>query len=309
MYWPQNGELYWQQLVTFIHEPIPINAEQKVFRQYLKKFDSEFYKLLNLAKFETKHKLLLLGDLIGDRGPNDWFILLLLKTLKKNKVKFTINFSNHDYETYLWTVFNHFADDKLTGVINDTQRCSLLNFYECHQRATKTLKQRMHNVYLNSYLKRVRLFAFNYNRHTNTVTIATHAPGSLSLIKDIAGQFNINDPDCSTPHKLMRLLSKLNKLIRKNMLYNADYFIKKLCPPADTVNNEIHYLPIVRTIWGRHLELQNGRHQQQIDYKIKWICGHMGAPIDSEFVTNLDTSNLGKGDETSGQLCFSIDWC
>ena len=88
-----------------------------------------------------------------------------------------------------------------------------------------------------------------------------------------------------------------------------DYFIKKLCPPADTVNNEIHYLPIVRTIWGRHLELQNGRHQQQIDYKIKWICGHMGAPIDSEFVTNLDTSNLGKGDETSGQLCFSIDWC
>lgn len=308
MQWGNQGESYWQRIVDLVNEPPPFDADQKQFRHYLKKFECDFYELLNSAKYDTKHQLLLLGDIIGDRGPNDWFMLLILKVLKKHKVPVSINFSNHDYETYLWAMHNHFAEDKLAGVINDGQRHSLICFHECYRRASKTLRRQMRVTYVNCYLRYVKLFNFHYDKPTNTLSIATHAPGSINLITDIAAELDLTNPDISSPHKLMRLLKKLNKQIHTFMMNDADYFIRHLCPPAGGVSSEAQYPPIVRAIWGRQFELTQERHAPALDYKIKWICGHLGVAIDSNLVTNLDISNLGKGNEPSGQLCYAIDW-
>ena len=306
MRWNSDADTYWKTIVDMVAQPTPLTGDTKLCRQFLKKIDTHFVAPIEAASFNNKHHLILLGDVIGDRGPNDWYMLLLLKILKKNKIKFTINFSNHDFETYLWAIYHKFSAAPPAGIIINTQRESLIHFHECYRHASVTTQQKIQSTYKNCYLKYLTLFTYHFDRANNRVIITTHAPGSISLLKDIAAQFNISKPDLSTPHKLMRLLNKLNKQFKEVLINNPQYFVSKLCPLTVTADSDADFKPIFRAIWGRQFELQENRHQHDYPYQIDWICGHLGGPIDSPRVTNLDISNLGKDGCHQGKLSYLI---
>jgi hypothetical protein len=322
MSWPDNGEQYWQRICDFYREPIPKLDDMEAVTAYLKKFRSEYEDLLQQAEFANSKTLLLLGDMLGDRGVNDWFILLLLAVLNEHGVGFSITFSNHDCETYFWAMMDKFDEEISFGVIANGQRVSLINFNGLYPLCSDRLKKRMRDSYHDAYLPHVVLFAYTFDKKNNTFIIASHAPGSFELLIDTAKEFEIEIPDLNKAANLIKLLDECNNIFHNFLLTNPKKLHDFYSPIASWRIDERDYSALLRAIWGRNFECNQARHTQPNNYKIIWICGHLGSRSHPQRVINLDKSDLGKRefglnyefgkrqkpviDCTQGNLCFGL---
>src|ERR1700737_2931763 len=65
---------------------------------YIKNDTAQFQLTLYDLKFQKKcqRKIIFLGDLLADRGKNDWFVLCILQKMAENLINYEIIYSNHD---------------------------------------------------------------------------------------------------------------------------------------------------------------------------------------------------------------------
>lgn len=308
MVWDEHGEAYWERICTFFCESVPDpQNDPDAFATYMKNFVVEFEKLIASATFDTSHPIIMLGDILGDRGPNDWFILLLLSVLNEKGVSYKINFSNHDLETYCWVMLDQFAPRSAFRHIINSQCISLIQFAYVYQYCSDTRKKRMRDLYQQIYLDHVVLFAYSYDRKNKVITATTHAPCSESLLCDVAREFNIEIGDLEKPTHFIKLMDACNERFREILLNDPELLVNLHCrfPTGEHKDKEQAYPAVLRLIWGRNYELTEGRHKTREAYTKVWICGHLGSASHPLRVTNLDASSLGKADITEGNLCYS----
>src|SRR6185437_409097 len=95
----------------------------------------QFKNILRRAEFDPKKikNVQFIGDILGDRGKNDIFMLYLLESLKKSNVKFDILFSNHDLQFISWILANGDEVEKQRispNLIDPSQQRSFNNLIE-----------------------------------------------------------------------------------------------------------------------------------------------------------------------------------
>lgn len=195
----------------------------------LKKEDIEqFSSMLKNAKIVGElNELLMLGDVLADRGMNDSFTLLLYQRLQtkqsedRNILKLNTLLSNHDLEFIVayFTGFptkqnknkqNVFDDSR----INNGQKQSLDNLI--YLRAQGIINDELVEQLAENYLQTLNLFSYDINVDKDTIEIYSHAPVGLRTVRQIAEKFSIEYND-STVSKLAETINKINVYFKENI--------------------------------------------------------------------------------------------
>src|SRR3989338_10417538 len=134
----------------------------------------------------------LLGDLLADRGQNDYFTLLILQHLKKKGVPYEILFSNHDagflealQKKTLRTPSKgeHYVSPLCSNSLD--QLSELINNDIVLEKEITTLAN-------DCYKPALTLTAYGYNEETNKPYFDTHAQVDPDIIKDLAEKFYVH---------------------------------------------------------------------------------------------------------------------
>jgi len=125
-----------------------------------------------------------LGDMLSDRGQNDFLSLIILKKLKQAGVKYEIAFSNHDK-----TVIHMYFANVFHDCFNYSLRLKLIDHWGEHQQRSfencvkwlnnePDLIPKFTKLFQENYLDNLQLVCYNYNGD-GQLSIGTHAPFDL----------------------------------------------------------------------------------------------------------------------------------
>ncbi len=264
----------------------------------------------------------LLGDLLCDRGANDYLTLKILKRLVGARVPLEITLSNHDLE------FLHFYQKltKLEGPINShkipvamvavTPSVSLTKMQQLLTRFP-TLLNEVKGIIESVYLPSLKLISLRKNDNDKKIALFSHAYTGIESISEIAGaigaqgcsEFEIAASSSQLETCVQRVndwfqLKMQSKLEFRHFLntmkkesLRANLFLAR--PPSSPARSLSHIgeFPIFYTLWNR--EPGSPAHFRGVnrpaiisEYAVEYIFGHVGEvmPLTEG---NLDT-NLGK---------------
>ncbi|RUR17506.1 Dot/Icm T4SS effector Wip [Legionella septentrionalis] len=261
---------------------------------------AEFDELLANIKVTNQGVLLrLLGDEVGDRGANDYFILKILEKLRKASVPYEILISNHALgfiEAY------ELAQRFEYPSLGMDQARSLYNLQKLIDHNLITRSQVV-NLINYAYKPALKALSYSLDHANNTITLYSHAPVDLTIIKFLTEKFN----------------EKYQKDLRVGITYQ-DESIEELAETIECINKEytvhaelnfIHILydresigcdpyakpnaqnPFEMLTWNRDYE-QIQRATKHKGYNIHYVHGHDATGVTDECsYWNLDNT-LGK---------------
>lgn len=257
-----------------------------------------FSEILAKAIVNNNIKLVrFLGDMLADRGKNDYFILLLLKFLGEKAVNYEILFSNHD------AIFIHNYEKSCLNKLTDLQSninaalslVLLVQLIEDKIIDIKIVKE----IFNNFYKPKLKLLSYTINlkEDGNTeFTIFSHAPICLSTIRALANKFGILYPENLISYQLLATcIDQINKIFcgKKTIIEN---YAQENYPPKNDLVVPLEY-PVTRTIWNR--SVSQDTFLNELPFKLTFVHGHHSAGINKEMgegYLGLDSS-LGKSPE------------
>lgn len=293
-------------------------------------------ELLGTIKLEPdyeKTRIILVGDELADRGPNDIVMLYLLQWLDLHHFSYEITFSNHSFEHMRQANgdydVSYLTDQETTRhclLLDDSKApsdiISLTHLLQWIDVCGKEVCDEIRTIYRTIYLKHVKLLSYYFS--DDELTLIFHACIGLKTIEEIAGYFNLLQPKYppiqfrkDTAQELMKSIDDLNE----RFLLIFDDVIEDIVCRRDLTH------PIVRILWERN-ESQILRKQDFIAYdgmfkelihqrkppcnfKISIIHGHSGEgfvyPNLMKYVVNLDDL-LGKNVGFSKGILKTVDW-
>lgn len=163
----------------------------------------------NDLKLINKDILLrLIGDMIADRGRNDWFVLHTLDVLHKKGLQFRVIASNHDSE-FMKPLFNQtlMKDNEFSKKYK--QGNSLLELQESIIDGI-VLESDISRIMRETYLPNIVLLDYSLSPDKSHLTLFTHAPCTLNSIKNTAKALNVDYND-ATPEKLAETIEQMNQ--------------------------------------------------------------------------------------------------
>jgi hypothetical protein len=316
----QNGvcaelsEEAYQRLVALYEAPAPLSAEN--FHAFNKFIDHE------LTVIEPNILVRLIGDLLADRGRNDWFVLKILKKLHDHGVNVRILMSNHDLE-FLKGIGAHqherlpatTMDETLSNRIEELETIidskdtsdedyvlamgeyiKITTFYErnAQGRSYIELEELIDNnlVRYEEVLSLVNdvylpsLLLYDYSEADDKLTLFNHAHVDESEIASVALSLGLS-PALESNALKKETISNINAVFRERMAFR-DFSLFEKGTAA------------FRTIWQRERELhaEDDRDPRLSDSDSTiYVCGHDKSykNLSKLNVINLDNSN-GKSD-------------
>lgn len=250
---------------------------------------TEFERILDEVTIHAnKFKCIrLIGDVLGDRGKNDFLTLLLLNKLKEAGVKTTILFSNHDLELIAWRLAKQTSDPQCQNVLIQPtvalhQRRSLDNlikFIETNPEFCETLYGLIDNVY--KPMVKLIDYTVNLTGETPVITLYTHVPVGLELLQTFAKRYAI-PYDISTHKKLIKMIELINTQFSQELIAHPTELATKLAEELEFFRTTEEVLPSIDPFaypflyaaWNRSAEFLIGLSDQP--YFIHFIHGHMG---------------------------------
>jgi hypothetical protein len=261
-----------------------------------------FNTCINDIRIINPTAIRLIGDVLADRGSNDYFTLKLLDLLCNKHISIEILLSNHDIEficAYDSSApknipippFFMMPDKQLKRIENGKpimEDCtpyvrSLANF-DLLLNSPNNLITHDELVALSTstnchYRKLLTLIAYHVDSETNTLSIFTHAPNELSLIRKLADFFHLTYKD-NTLFDLTNTIDNINRCFKKYA--DANTII-------ELFGIESH--PLYLLIGNREYDEDNMVFEQN-GYRLKYCHGHHGqgrtpAALRAH-VTNLD---------------------
>ncbi len=228
-----------------------------------------------------------LGDELADRGRNDLFILILLEKLYQEKVPVEILLSNHGLE---FIEAHERAFQKTRFGYSDAR-----SFYNLQTIIAQKVvsNEEIKTLVKNVYQKLLTLVSFSLNKEENCLTLYSHAPIDLNVIKLLAEKFGVIYNDLS----IMKLASTIKAIQEQfyeyvcndkiHTLYNTESFATLEPNATPTYNNVLEF-----TTWNRNYSclvrptVHNG-------YKLCYVHGHDSGETTANCIYNLD-NQLGK---------------
>lgn len=250
-----------------------------------------FDSLLTLAKVNNNKKVRLLGDILADRGKNDYFTLKLIELLDKGGADLSILLSNHDAEFMLNIELNgglkppfkekmmrrDFAKS-IEGLVNSIAKGDLDQGY-CE------------SLYRQHFLPHVKAidYCFESAGEGYKPQLFTHAPVDLNLMAKAAAELDVPF-DSTTDERLKVSIDEVNKKI-KDILMNGQFH--RVFEEMITVDSETYQQ--VKAFWDWHqfngevttdvinkeIQLLNGEHKKRFEARFPGIVrrGHVGIDI------------------------------
>ncbi len=155
---------------------------------------NKFNEILNKTELEAQaiKRVRLIGDVLCDRGMNDYYTLRVLATLQRLKVPLEIQASNHDVE-----FLSSYTQDATTAdgmfaqaTFDQGQSRSMENL--------RTLLRRFHDEIdgikrdiTSVYLPTVNLLNYSLSPNKTQITLYTHAPINLAILQQLAENFSV----------------------------------------------------------------------------------------------------------------------
>jgi hypothetical protein len=135
----------------------------------------------NIKAISQLSPLVFIGDLLADRGKNDLLILFILDFLNKNKISFSIVYSNHDAE-FVKNIVNiyHQKYDNISDQLGSGQAQSL---HGLKQSLQKGLYTNDIASLIKSYLDKLQLIKLI--PHQDKTLMVTHAPLNARYLKEM----------------------------------------------------------------------------------------------------------------------------
>lgn len=263
---------------------------------YTKQDFNSFAKLLDKASVNSEVGLVrFLGDMLADRGKNDYFILLILECLTKNNISYEILFSNHDADFILY------YENGIRPFIYQSNSLNKLLLKE-----TDVQINEVKNKYRSYYKKKLKLLSYSYT--TDQFVLFSHAPICLKTIKELAKKFKVSFPKrIESPAELARIADIINKKFCNGTV--EKYYHDELPVEVRTIYTSstkelpIDY-PVTRTVWNRVIDA-DANISSSFDFKLTFVHGHHHDQSKKEIAKGylgLDTL-LGKTDAyTKGEL-------
>lgn len=259
-----------------------------------------FTELLGTLKFIDQGPVLSLGDLTGDRGPNDYFTLKLLACMKKSNIDFTILYANHD-AYFIDAFMNDFNTIQDFGTTKQLQSLAHLNYLLKQKLISLEEVQHLTEA---AYLPAVRLLSYSLDCKKNVITLFSHAAIDLNIIREVANRFGSGFED-DTISTLAKTIDRINEefqwhLWAKTTPKLLDKFLIRLhCQDHSFLLSQS---PVTWVIWNRNHDClsQNALHPNH-GYQINYIHGHNRKGKTKHNVICLD-NNLGKFVYSESQL-------
>lgn len=249
-----------------------------------KKSIEEFHQILTRVTVPEQAQLAtmrLIGDVMGDRGQNDYFTLKILEKLNENNVPMEILFSNHDLE-FIEHYENNFKTPYFS--LGKQQAKSVFKLDDLIERGVVD-KKTVDNLVKTHYLP--NLLAISYSIDDNFkpphLTLYTHAPVGLTTIYSLARKFKIPLPVLwdSDAYSIARVIDAINaqfkikamgKMAITKMLYDEGYENPdKVHQPSAPLRS-----PLIRIAWTRKNEDVEYDDKNKLVYKDTRTRGILG---------------------------------
>ena len=240
-------------------------------------------------------EILLIGDELGDRGENDWFILKIIDKLRQEypALKTNILFSNHGLEYIV-------ACEKMGRPLAATyavgaQSQSLSNLQKLIDKRLIS-RDEVEQINVRSYYPSLKLVS--YAVEGDKITIFTHAPSDIRQLAKLAQKLNVSFDD-TTIDKLATSIDRLNVAFSKHV-HNKT--IATLVPPPEGLSDQmVNQFPLMSISWNRDITSRFlDRSVKYKGYQVHYVHGHDSTLTPDHNVTNLDNT-LGKGSKNSRQ--------
>lgn len=230
-----------------------------------------FRSILADSTVKNNKAITLIGDELADRGTNDYLTLLVLKKLHSSAVNIDILLSNHSAE-----FIRDYAKPQFTGRYNlrPGQGQSLASMQWLISRGLVSEDEIREIVEL-CYQPMVKAISYTLSPQ-GELTVFTHAPTGLEMIKALAKKFNLAYSDNSA-RELIKTIDRINAKVAElflskqlSALIDAEGSADMNCPISPERQ------PLHRLIWNRVVgdELLTTTASGM---NVHFVHGHIGA--------------------------------
>lgn len=241
-----------------------------------------FQNILERTRFDSALPLVrLMGDVLSDRGSNDYLTLLVLKRMKHAHINYRIIFSNHD-QVALEAFDKRGVLDYDNFKFYPAQQCSL-NRMSALVKSGVLVKAEVDDLIDEVY--RPYVYLLDDTVVTGGLILYTHAPMGFDILKTLAHAFEvayIGDSIDSFKHCIDEINQKAQAAIKAHRFSEA---------PMCGVNGEVY-----RFVWARE-----ATRAYPTQFSVQNVHGHTG-PTGEDWpahLINLDNSLLGKSPEAN----------
>lgn len=257
----------------------------------------QWQDLMNKIIFKkNKITILLLGDILADRGMNDYFTLLLIAQCQTNGISFKITLSNHDL------VFINIVERKLDWNVTWMPKAYIKSVYNMHQLCMNqpAINEALQSLYQQFYAPCLQLLSIENINHQ--CYIFSHAPIDLNIIQYASDLLGVSYQD-NTQELLANTINLINTEIHEyatSQMLHSCFDFNKMAQlanhhPVDEDN------ALEAFVWNRHYGCLNRTPFHQ-DFDLYFAHGHDHLGPLQHHVLYLDT-DFGKGDLTHAAEC------
>ena len=275
------------------------NDFKKLKNIYYKKFgltkeDFDSWKeILKRANFSTEITALFIGDILADRGRNDYLTLLIFQAMQEKKAPYKITLSNHDA-----LFLSKYAKAQACEKLDEQVQAYCDEYLQSGQERSihslgRYLEQGLINqneirkIVTESYLTHLILITYTINEKNNGITLFTHAPVGLEVIQKLALKYNVPYQDDSV-QLLAATIDSINIQFQKHIQgqEKLSTFCKELskeidksCAAEGSGPVPADY-PLARLTWNRYE--RNSAYPPILKwplenkFNIKVVHGHTG---------------------------------
>lgn len=231
-----------------------------------------FKTILDEASIKISRSITLIGDLLADRGNNDYFTLLILEKLFESHLDIDITLSNHDLE-----FIRNYEHSTFTGqsILMPEYRRSLNNLLNYIQTGI-IQEENVRDIMDICYIHMLKAITYTVSTDGN-LSLFMHAPVGLETIEAIAQKLNIPYQE-ETIQSLIHTINIINHTIQCK-LHN-----KELTALIDEENGYDDAnlgpislkKPLTRLLWNRFMGTEVRTQPRKGNYRINLVSGHIG---------------------------------
>lgn len=260
---------------------------------------NSFHNILNTLEFNNKVTLRLIGDELGDRGSNDYFILKILEKLRLKKVPVEILLSNHGVEFIEASEQNSFEPILLDCNWHAPSMRDLNRLIE-KKLVSKEEVQRLSNT---AYKPTLKAISYSLNDDQSGITLYSHAPIDVNVIAMVAKKLKVPFND-DTAVELGKTIDCINIEFQKYVQTNTVHTLYGPEVMMDGYSGQFispESSPFEFLMWNRFYDTQViNRSQEHKGYSINYVHGHDPSGVTSGHIYNVDNA-LGKFDVHTGE--------
>jgi WipA-like, phosphatase domain len=272
-----------------------VNFYNKYPDQISREDFERFNRIIDSTKVDNSKFVRFLGDIVADRGHNDYFVLKILHHLHLAVVKYEIILSNHGSEFIVMRQGGLFARDYDPITIKADHVNSCLMLFDAEKNNLidgSKVKEFIDEAYL------PKIKAVSYDKSNLGITVYTHAPVGVDMLIDLHeyvcpvpdAKFNYDDID-SLANSLESINKSVSTFIEKNN-FLGEYII--LSEESDEDEDDCEDTTVLKDfVWNRSpIELT---HPDDLSISVDFVHGHQQFRSEQQIngVISLDRS-LGK---------------